>query len=46
MIFLYKGDMQKWIRLAKSLKFRTLAMTMVDKDPTKAEQIGKLISDV
>ena len=40
----YKGDMQKWIRLAKSLKFRTL-MTMVDKDPTKAEQIGKLISD-
>ncbi len=40
----YKGDMQKWARLAKSLKFRTL-MVMVDKDPTKAEQIGKLITD-
>lgn len=40
----YKGDMQKWARLAKSLKFRTL-MVMVDKDSTKAEQIGKLITD-
>lgn len=40
----YKGDMQKWIKLANSLKFRTL-MIMVDKDPTKATQIGKLLTD-
>ena len=31
----YKGDMNKWMTLAKSLKFRTL-MVMVDKDPSKA----------
>lgn len=40
----YKGDMQKWIKLANSLKFRTL-MIMVDKDPSKATQIGKMITD-
>ena len=34
----YKGDMNKWMTLAKSLKFRTL-MVMVDKDPSKATAI-------
>lgn len=40
----YKGDMQKWIKLAKSLKFRTL-MIMVDKDPSKTTEIGKMLTD-
>lgn len=39
----YKGDIDKWVRLAKSLKLRTL-MTMVDKDPTKAAAIGAMIT--
>ncbi|MEI3442677.1 MAG: SusD/RagB family nutrient-binding outer membrane lipoprotein, partial [Bacteroides thetaiotaomicron] len=38
----YKGDMNKWMTLAKSLKFRTL-MVMVDKDPSKATAIGTLL---
>lgn len=38
----YKGDMNKWMELAKSLKFRTL-MVMVDKDPSKATEIGKML---
>lgn len=38
----YSGDMNKWLRLAKSLKFRTL-MVMVDKDPSKAEMIGEML---
>ena len=38
----YKGDMNKWMTLAKSLKFRTL-MVMVDKDPSKAAAIGTLL---
>lgn len=38
----YKGDMDKWISLAKSLKFRTL-MIMVDADPTKASDIKAMI---
>jgi len=39
----YGGDMNKWIRLANSLKLRTL-MTMVDKDPSKAAAIGQLVT--
>ncbi len=39
----YAGDIAKWKRLAKSLKLRAL-MTMVDKDPTKATDIGTIIS--
>lgn len=38
----YKGDMNKWMTLAKSLKFRTL-MVMVDKDPSKATAIGTML---
>ena len=38
----YKGDMNKWMTLAKSLKFRTL-MVMVDKDPSKAAAISTLL---
>lgn len=40
----YGGDMNKWVRLSKSLKFRTL-MVMVDKDPSKAAEIGKLLTE-
>ena len=40
----YKGDMAKWVKLAKSLKFRTL-MIMVDKDPSKATEIGNMLSE-
>lgn len=40
----YGGDMNKWLRLTKSLKFRTL-MVMVDKDPSKAEVIGKMLNE-
>jgi hypothetical protein len=39
----YKGDIAKWIKVAKSLKMRTL-MTMVDKDPSKAAAIGAMIT--
>ena len=39
----YKGDMNKWMTLAKSLKFRTL-MVMVDKDPSKATTIGNVVT--
>ncbi len=39
---LYKGDMDKWLAFAKSLKLRTL-LTMVDKDPSKAAEIGTLV---
>ncbi|MBD3750778.1 MAG: SusD/RagB family nutrient-binding outer membrane lipoprotein [Sphingobacteriales bacterium] len=40
----YKGDMSKWIKLANSIKFKTL-MVMVDKDPTKASAIGALLAN-
>ncbi|POY35679.1 SusD/RagB family nutrient-binding outer membrane lipoprotein [Solitalea longa] len=40
----FKGDLAKWKRLAKSVKLRTL-MTMVDKDPTKATQIGQMVTE-
>lgn len=39
----YKGDLGKWKRLAKSLKLRVL-MTIVDKDPSKAQEIGNIIN--
>lgn len=40
----YQGDLTKWIKLANSLKFKIL-MVMVDKDPTKATQIGALLAN-
>jgi TPR repeat protein len=39
----YKGDIAKWKRVARSLKLKTL-MTMVDKDPSKAQAIGQLLA--
>lgn len=39
----YKGDLGKWVRLAKSVKMRTL-LTMVDKDPSKAAAIGAMMT--
>ncbi|MBW4890040.1 SusD/RagB family nutrient-binding outer membrane lipoprotein [Mucilaginibacter sp. HMF5004] len=39
----YGGDIAKWKRLATSLKLRTL-MVLVDKDPTKATQIGAMLT--
>jgi hypothetical protein len=39
----YKGDIAKWKKLAKSIKFRTY-MTMVDKDPSVAAKIGEMIT--
>jgi len=39
----YKGDMEKWIKFATSLKFKIL-VTMVDKDPSKSTEIGNLIN--
>ncbi len=38
----YKGDMDKWAKFGKSLKLRVL-MTMVDKDNSKAAQIGAMV---
>ena len=40
----YKGDMAKWKKLANSIKFKTL-MVMVDKDPSKATQIGTMLAN-
>ncbi len=40
----YKGDMNKWVALANSLKFRTL-MAMVDADPSKADDIQRMINE-
>jgi len=42
-LFKYNGDLNKWRRLANSVKLRIL-LTMVDKDPTKATAIGTLIN--
>jgi hypothetical protein len=39
----YKGDINKWIRLAKSLKLRTY-MTMADADATVIPKIGAMIT--
>jgi hypothetical protein len=38
----YKGDLDKWKRLAYAMKLRIL-MVMVDKDPSKATAIGELV---
>lgn len=40
----YKGNLDQWKKLAKSLQLRVL-MTMVDADNTKAAQVGELISN-
>ena len=40
----YSGDIAKWKKLATSIKFKIL-MTMVDKDPTKATEIGSLAAN-
>lgn len=39
----YAGDIEKWIKAARSLKLRIL-MTMVDKEPAKATLIGTLVT--
>ncbi|NJX14790.1 SusD/RagB family nutrient-binding outer membrane lipoprotein [Tamlana crocina] len=39
----YKGDMNKWIKFGNSLKLKIL-MVMVDKDPSKASEIGSLVN--
>ncbi|WP_147678179.1 SusD/RagB family nutrient-binding outer membrane lipoprotein [Algibacter pacificus] len=39
----YKGDMVKWQKYGTSLKLKIL-MTMVDKDPSKASDIGTLVT--
>jgi hypothetical protein len=39
----YKGKLSQWVKVAKSLKLRTL-MTMVDKDATKAAAIGAMMT--
>ncbi len=41
---LYHGDLEKWEKLAQSLKFKIL-ITMVDKDPAKASQIGTMLEE-
>lgn len=38
----YNGDLDRWKKLANSVKLRIL-MTMVDKDPSKAAAIGTLV---
>lgn len=40
----YSGDIAKWKKLNKSIRFRVL-MTMVDKDPTKAAEIGTMLGN-
>ena len=40
---IYKGDLAKWKKLARSIKLRTL-ITMVDKDPSKAAAISQMIT--
>ena len=39
----YKGDMTKWMKFGTSLKLKIL-MTMVDKDPSKASDIGAIVN--
>ncbi len=39
----YKGDIQKWTKLANSIKLKVL-MTMVDKAPAKASDIAALLA--
>ncbi|WP_321287754.1 SusD/RagB family nutrient-binding outer membrane lipoprotein [uncultured Sunxiuqinia sp.] len=42
--YFYGGDMERWIKAAKSLKFRTL-MLMVDADNTKEAAIKTMLID-
>ncbi len=39
----FSGDISKWIKIANALKLKVL-MAMVDADPSKASEIGNLIS--
>ncbi|MDF1571063.1 MAG: SusD/RagB family nutrient-binding outer membrane lipoprotein [Bacteroidales bacterium] len=39
----YKGDLDKWVRLANSIKLR-IYMTMYDKDPSVADDIAALLN--
>lgn len=41
---IYKGDLSKWKSFANSIKFKTYMM-MVDKDPSVAGEIGKLLTE-
>ncbi|WP_139958426.1 SusD/RagB family nutrient-binding outer membrane lipoprotein [Flavicella sediminum] len=41
--YYYNGDVDKWISLAKSIKFRAL-MLMVDKDPSKSTEIQQMLT--
>ncbi|MDX1684031.1 MAG: SusD/RagB family nutrient-binding outer membrane lipoprotein [Saprospiraceae bacterium] len=41
---IFKGDMDKWRKFAKSLKLRTL-LTMVDADPSKSTDIAALVDE-
>ena len=40
----YGGDLDKWKKTANSIKFKIL-MTMVDKDPSKAADIGTMVAN-
>lgn len=40
----YKGDLDKWVRLANSIKLR-IYMTMYDKDPSVADDITALLNE-
>lgn len=40
----YNGDLEQWIKVAKSIKFRIL-MVMVDKDPSKATEIANMLNE-
>lgn len=42
--YFYSGDMDKWEKLANSLKFR-IYMAMYDKDPSVASKIGTLVNE-
>ncbi len=41
---IYGGDMTKWRKFAKSLKFRVL-MTLVDQEPARASEIATMIAE-
>jgi len=40
----YGGDMEKWRKFAKSIKFRTL-MTLVDAEPERSSQLASMINE-
>lgn len=41
---IYGGDMVKWRKFAKSLKFRVL-MTLVDQEPARASEIAAMVTE-